>query len=381
MSRWPANRSRAFAALVGLAALVIGLGSGCDSSPQAGSDHGQPALATATLVHEGQGPELLQLPHGGLSGMTLTSVRATELPGILETTGQITFDDRRVANIISRVTGRIEEVRVSQWDTVRRGQPILTLYSPDFMTAEAEYLQANATVPALAGGGADNYQFARSMVEAAVRKLELLGIGRDQIDTIKTAAPTFVMRAPISGTVVQNQALRGSAVNPGDVLYGVGTLDDVWITGDIYEDDLARVRVGQPLEAVTTAYPDDVFHGVVERISPGVDPNTHTLQIRCQVNNPGLKLKPQMLAEVRIAVLRGTTVIVPLEALVFETDSYFAFVDVGGDRFERRKVVIGSWNQPGYARVMAGLAPGEQVVSGGTLQVDQLWHEAHGESS
>ncbi len=381
MSRWLTGRAHVIAPLVGLAALFVMLGIGCDSSPQAGSGEEQAAAAPVTLVHQGQGPELLQLPHGGISGMTLTTVQATELPGLLETTGQITFDDRRVANIISRVTGRIEEVRVSQWDTVQRGQPILTLYSPDFMTAEAEYLQAKASVPALANGGADNVQFARSMVEAAVRKLELLGIGRDQIATIKTAAPTFVMRAPISGTVVQNQALRGSAVNPGDVLYGVGTLDDVWITGDIYEDDLARVRVGQPLEAVTTAYPDDVFHGMVERISPGVDPNTHTLQIRCQVNNPGLKLKPQMLAQVKIAVLRGTTVIVPLDALVFETDSYFAFVDVGADRFERRKVGIGSWTQPGYARVITGLTPGDQVVTDGTMQVDQLWHEAHGESS
>ncbi len=380
MSRWLTGRAPVIVPLVGLAALIVMLGGGCDSSPQAGSGEEQ-AAAPVTLVHQGQGPELLQLPHGGISGMTLTTVLATELPGLLETTGQITFDDRRVANIISRVTGRIEEVRVSQWDTVQRGQPILTLYSPDFMTAEAEYLQAKASVPALASGGADSVQFARSMVDAAERKLELLGIGRDQIATIKTAAPTFVMRAPISGTVVQNQALRGSAVNPGDVLYGVGTLDDVWITGDIYEDDLARVRVGQPLEAVTTAYPDDVFHGVVERISPGVDPNTHTLQIRCQVNNPGLKLKPQMLAQVKIAVLRGTTVIVPLDALVFETDSYFAFVDVGADRFERRKVDIGSWTQPGYARVITGLTPGDQVVTDGTMQVDQLWHEAHGESS
>jgi membrane fusion protein, copper/silver efflux system len=380
MSRWPTGRSHVIAPLVGLAALIVLLGGGCDSSPRAGSGKEQ-AAALVTLVHQGQGPELLQLPHGGISGMTLTTVQATELPGLLETTGQITFDDRRVANIISRVTGRIEEVRVSQWDTVRRGQPILTLYSPDFMTAEAEYLQAKASVPALSSGGGDSVQFARSMVEAAERKLELLGIGRDQIATIKTAATTFVMRAPISGTVVQNQALRGSAVNPGDVLYGVGTLDDVWITGDIYEDDLARVRVGEPLEAVTTAYPDDVFHGTVERISPGVDPNTHTLQIRCQVINPGLKLKPQMLAQVKIAVLRGTTVIVPLDALVFETDSYFAFVDVGADRFERRKVGIGSWTQPGYARVITGLTPGDQVVTDGTMQVDQLWHEAHGESS
>jgi Cu(I)/Ag(I) efflux system membrane fusion protein len=249
------------------------------------------------------------------------------------------------------------------------------------MTAEAEYLQAKASVPALSGGSTGDKEFARSMVEAAKRKLELLGMEPDQIDLINTAAPTFVMRAPISGTIVQNQAMRGSAVNPGDVLYSVGTLDDVWITGDIYEDELARVQVGQQLEAVTTAYPDEVFRGAIARISPNVDPNTHTLQIRCQVKNPDLKLKPQMLARVKIMVPSGQALIVPLDALVFESDSYFSYVDVGDDRVEQHKIVIGAWGQPGYARVISGLKPGDRVVTSKALQVDELWHEAHGESS
>ena len=380
MSIWQTSVSRSFAFRCGLVLLVTILGVSCDSPEHASGDR-QPIITLPTLVHQGQGPELLQLQPNELPDMTSTPVLKVESPGVLETTGQITFDDRRVANIISRVTGRIEGVRVSQWDYVRRGQPILTLYSPDFMTAEAEYLQAKAAVPALGGGSSDDKEFARSMVEAARRKLDLLGIERDQIETIKTAAPTFVMRAPISGTVVQNQALRGSAVNPGDVLYSVGTLEDVWITGDIYEDDLARVHVGQQLEAVTTAYPDDVFHGTIARISPAVDPNTHTVQIRCEVSNPGFKLKPQMLAQVKIVVLPGEAVVVPLDALVFETDNYFAYVAAGTDRLERRKVVIASWSQRGFARVISGLSPGERVVTGVTMQVNELWHEAHGEGS
>src|SRR5215467_2094819 len=113
--------------------------------------------------------------------MTLTSVLEVALPGLIETTGQISFDDRRVANIISRVSGRIERVFVSQWDNVARGQPIVTLYSPDFMTAEAEYLQAKAGISTLSAGGSDNQEFARSMLDAAQRKLELLGIEPSQI--------------------------------------------------------------------------------------------------------------------------------------------------------------------------------------------------------
>jgi Cu(I)/Ag(I) efflux system membrane fusion protein len=380
MNLWQTSGSRSLTFLCALVLGVATIGVSCDSPERASGDQ-QSVIALPTLVHQGEGLELLQLQPNQLPDMTLTPVQKVDLPGVLETTGQITFNDRRVANIISRVAGRIEEVRVSQWDYVRRGQPILTLYSPDFMTAEAEYLQAKAAVPALGAGSSDDKDFARSMVEGAQRKLALLGIEPDQIETINTAAPTFVMRAPISGTVVQNQALRGSAVNPGDILYSVGTLEDVWITGDIYEDDLARVHVGQRLEAVTTAYPDEVFHGTIARISPAVDPNTHTVQIRCAVSNPGFKLKPQMLAQVKIVVLPGKAVVVPLDALVFETDSYFAYVATGNDRLERRKVVIASWSQRGFARVISGLNPGDRVVTGVTMQVNELWHEAHGERS
>lgn len=352
----------------------------CDSSPQAAVGLSQQAIVVPSLVRQRNGPELLQLSKP-IPGMTFAPAREVQLPAVLGTSGQIAFDDRRVANIISRVTGRIEQVHVSQWDYVRRGQPIVTLYSPDFMTAEAEYLQAWQTAPELARGGAGNREFARSVVDAARRKLELLGIEPDQIAAITTAAPTFTMRAPIGGIVVQNQALRGSAVNPGDVLYSLGTLNDVWIMADIYEDELAHVHLNQQLRAVTTAYPGEVFHGVIQRISPNIDPSTHTLQIRCQVENPGLKLKPQMLARVEIVVQPGKALIVPLNALIFETDSYFAYVNAGAGRLERRQVFIRSWSQRGYARVLSGLRAGDPVVTGVTILVNELWHEAHGERS
>jgi membrane fusion protein, copper/silver efflux system len=359
-----------------IALVAIAL-AGCGGSPGAAEPSTQSELPT--LVHQAGKPEMMELAPQRLPGIGFTTIRAVALPGTLETSGQITFDDRRVSTIISRVAGRIEEVRVSQWDYVHRGQPIATLYSPDIMTAEAEYLQSKLMVTKLSTT-VDN-DFGKSMLEASRRKLELLGITPDQIAKIQTAEPSFTMRAPISGNIVQNQALRGSAVNPGDVLYSLGTLEDVWITADIYEDDLARVKAGQELEAVTTAYPDEVFHGAIARISPNIDPNTHTVQIRCEVRNPDFKLKPQMLARVTIIVRPGSAVLVPLSALIFETDRYFAYVQVGNDLLERREVVIGNWDQEGYARVISGLQVGDRVVSNQTIQVNALWHQSHGESS
>jgi membrane fusion protein, copper/silver efflux system len=325
---------------------------------------------------------MMKLPAGGLPGLSFAQVQQVKLPGLIQTTGQVSFDDRKVATITSRVQGRIENVRVSLWDSVQRGEPIVELYSPDFMTGEAEYLQAKTTSrlsasPSIEGSS----DLAQSMVTAAKRKLELLGMEDVEIERLRGTSPILWMRAPISGTVLQNQAMRGAMVNPGDVLYQLGTLDHVWITADIYEVDLARVHVGESLQALVTSFPDAIFNGVISRISPDIDADTHTLQIRCDVNNPDHRLKPQMLARIRIITQTSTADVVSLDALAYEDNKYFAFVDEGDAHLERREVTIGEWNEEGYARVISGLKAGDRVVITGTLQVNGLWHEAHGQNS
>jgi len=366
----------AVAAGIGIALLLGGCRS--DTPSRAAVPEATPMVR---LVRQ-QGVDAIQFNAKDVPGLRIVQAQDIELPGVLETSGQITYDDRSTSTIISRVQGRIEQTRVSLWDNVQRGEKIVALYSPDFMTAESEYLQARESSKLMAapgvGGSSD---FAGALSQAAKRKLQFLGMTDADIQAIKAPDPTVWMRAPISGTVVENKVQRGAAVNPGDVLFSLGTLNDVWITGDIYEDDLARVRVGQQLSAVTTAFPDEVFHGVIDRISPNIDPATHTLQIRCAVKNPGARLKPQMLAKVSIVTRPGEALVIPQDALVFDIDNYYAFVEVSAGTFEHRKVSISSWSRVGYARIVSGLKPGDRVVSGETLQVNALWHEAHGESS
>jgi Cu(I)/Ag(I) efflux system membrane fusion protein len=318
-----------------------------------------------------------------IEGLSVGSVQVIALPGILEAVGQVNFDDRLVSTIISRVIGRLEDIRVSQWDTVRAGENILSLYSPDFMTAEAEYLEALSSPSRIIGPGipAGTYEMTADLKTAAIKKLELLGLSPADIADIKQATPSRWMRAPISGIVVTKLALRGAQVNPGDQLFSLASLQRVWITVDIYEDDLSRVHTGQSLEAVTLAYPDKVFKGVVNRISPNLDPNIHTLQLLCQIENPGEKLKPQMLTRVRIVTQPGAALVVPQTALVFDGNVYYAFVQTGANTVERRSVEIATWNDEGYARVVSGLKSGEPVITRKSLQLNALWREAHGESS
>jgi len=374
--------SRRIFNLIALAALATAVSLGGCHSDSAGSAAPVPEATPVVRLVRQQGAELIQFNASDVPGLSMVQVQNIEMPGILETSGQITYDDRSVSTIVSRVQGRIEQTRVSLWDNVQRGEKIVALYSPDFMTAESEYLQAHESSTLIAapgvGGSSD---FAGALSLAARRKLQFLGMSDADINAIKAPDPTVWMRAPISGTVVDNKVQRGAAVNPGDVLFSLGTLNEVWITGDIYEDDLARVHVGQDLSAVTTAFPDEVFHGVIDRISPNVDPSTHTLQLRCDVKNPGGKLKPQMLAKVSIVTRPGEALVVPQDALVFDIDNYYAFVEVSPGMFEHRKVSIASWSRVGFARVISGLKAGDRVVSGESLQVNALWHQAHGESS
>jgi Cu(I)/Ag(I) efflux system membrane fusion protein len=372
-------------------AIVLSL-AGCQS-PAPGHAAVEAATPVAQLVRQSNGSNILEVAGPQIPGLTISPVQRIELPSVLEASGQVAFEDQRESTIVSRVAGRIENTRVSQWDSVRRGEQIIALYSPDFMTAEAEYLQAQITArlsstPSLATSmnapgdrGASNDNPAVSMVSAARRKLEFLGMDDADIDAIRSPNPTVWMRAPISGTVMDNKAMRGAAVNPGDVLYTLGTLGEVWIVANIYEDDLARIHEGQQLEAVTTAYPDEVFTGVISRLSPDVDATTHTAQIRCAVKNPRGQLRPEMLARVRIVTNPGYALVVPMDALVFDTNAYYVYIDLGNGKYDRRKVEIGSWKDQGLARVISGLRAGERVVAAESIQVNALWHQANGESS
>jgi Cu(I)/Ag(I) efflux system membrane fusion protein len=337
---------------------------------------GEDSTSSPQLVQK-DGQSCLVFSPIDMARLTSAVVKEVHLPGVLETTGQVTFDDRLVKTITSRVQGRIENVQVSLWDNVTAGQPILQLYSPDFMTAEEEYLQAKST--SSVHGSQTFADMSEWMVTAAKRKLELLGMQESDIAAISSPTTTIWMRAPISGTITQNQAVIGSAVNPGDVLYQVATLDRVWITADIYETDLSRIKVGQSLEAVTTAFPHEIFRGEVSRVSPTIDPNAHTAQIKCEMPNPGLRLKPQMLARVRIVTQPGAALVVSQEALVFDGDGYYAFVKIGKNTVVRRRVEISSWNEQGYARIVSGLEPEDEVMPQ-SLRLNALWHGTRGES-
>ncbi|MFI5348743.1 MAG: efflux RND transporter periplasmic adaptor subunit [Elusimicrobiota bacterium] len=357
-----------------LAALTVGALSSCGQSSAAEKPvetRGASAPASEGLI----------LPSGSIPGLDWKPVQLVEVPGALETAGLVNYDPRRVATIVSRVQGRIEDVKVSLWDAVAQGDPIVQLYSPDFMTAEAEFLQAGTstnrssqTAPGLLEG------MDAALVNAAKQKLTLLGMSPQDLKDLSTPQPTIWIRAPIGGIVLDDKVVRGSAINPGDVLFTLGTLDEVWVTADVYEEDASRLAVGQSLEARVPAFPGQTFRGTISNISPDINPDTHTLQVRSKVANADGRLKPRMLASVTILTRLGKALAVPQDALVFDTDGYYAFVKSPDGRIYRRKVdVVSSGSGP--VRVRAGLKAGDRVAVSETVQLNALWHRAHGEGS
>ena len=324
--------------------------------------------------------DYLMLGGEAFPGLKWTPVRKIILPGRIQAAGLVNYDPRRVTTIVSRVQGRIEDFHVGLWDKVEEGEPILELYSPDFMTAEAEYLQAMATSHDTTTA-ADMDGMTNALSEASKQKLILLGMAPQDIASLHAPQPTIWMRAPIGGVVMDAKAVRGSAINPGDALFTVGVLDEVWITADIYEEDAARLAIGEKLEVRVAAFPEEVFHGRISNVSPDINPNTHTLEVRSKVANPGIKLKPRMLADVTILTPSQEVVVVPATALVYDTDGYYAFVGKGNGRLLRQKVEVYSWSYSGLIRIRSGLNAGEKVVSAETVQVNALWHRARGEGA
>ncbi len=369
--------------------LALSVLSGCDSTSPSQAETQPEASEIATLVHQADGAELMVIANPQSEEGSIGTLREAPLPGVLEATGQVTFDDKMVSTIISRLTGRIEEMRSSQWEMVQRGQLVMKLYSPDYMSAEAEYLAATTGGSQSSGAGTETEAYGMpaglsmgaSLKAAAIRKFDLLGFSSKEIAEIRTASPSVWVRAPISGIIVSKNVVRGQGVNPGDQLLALATLQKVWITADIYQDDLSRVWVGQSLEAVTASYPGQVFKGTVQRISPALDPNIHTLQLRCEVNNPGSLLKPQMLARVRLETKPRLALVIPQSALVFDDNGYFAFIVSGPNSFERRRVEIADWNEAGYFRVLSGIKPGDRFLTTESLRFNALWHAAHGKTS
>ncbi len=223
----------------------------------------------------------------------------------IKTVGEIDYDERKVAFVAAWISGRIDRLFVDFTGVrVRKGDPLVWIYSPDLLTTQQEYLLALETQKKVSESPyAETVGGAESLVQASKKRMLLWGISEKQIAELEEkgeASTHMVIYAPIGGTVVHKNALEGKYVKEGENLYQIADLSTLWILADIYELEMSGIKIGQNVEITTAAFPGEIFTGQVSFIDPYLNPKTRTVKVRINVPNPQLNLKPGMYVNVLI---------------------------------------------------------------------------------
>ena len=311
---------------------------------------------------------------------------AGTVAGTLDVPGQVEFDPARVALVSPRASGRIERLLVVPLQRVSAGQPVALLYSPAFVTAQMDLLQARRRAQVLAE--TPDAEGGRALLAAARRRLELLGVAPATIAQIEAGGEPsrfLSVRAPFDGSIVEANVLAGAAVEAGTPLFKIADVSVVNVGADVPERALGVVRVGQGASIRVPAFPTTSFGGRVMSISDQLDPTTRTAEALIQVANTNRTLRPGMSATVALRVPGGTTgrnptvITIPASAVIAEGDARYVFVQTALHRFERRAVRLGTGIAPGAGPstgfgtrviVLEGLAPGEQIVTQGAFTLN-----------
>jgi cobalt-zinc-cadmium efflux system membrane fusion protein len=305
--------------------------------------------------------------------------------------GKILANENRLAHLSARVPGRIVAVYANLGDRVKKGDQLLLLDSLVFGEAQLVYRKARTTLrvtekaleraQALLDRGAigagehqrreANYEHARAVLDEAEETLHLLGMTEREIQRL--AATTLPhaevaqvsLRASFTGEVIERNATIGEVIDPNTMLFTVADLSTVWVRADFPEQQVGRLKTGLIIDLRVSAYPDTMFHGAITYVGAVMDPTTRTVMARADVANPDGQLRPEMFAEVSVVTDEQSVLSVPRAAVQQVGSRTLAFVVRGPRRFEFREVAIAQTSGD-YLQVVAGLAPGEEVVTQGS---------------
>lgn len=309
-----------------------------------------------------------------LIGVTYGAAGYENATDTLRAAARVTIDETRIAKVQAKLSGWIDQVFVDfTGKYVKQGDPLLTVYSPEALATQQEYLLAIKAQHAAHDNPLHEMRESTDGLLAAARKrLELWDISDAQIDEIGRTGQTLknlTLYSPISGFVMERSAFPKQRVTPDSALYTVADLSTVWVMADVYEYEASKIRMNQPA-ALTLAYlPGRTFHGRVSYIQPGVDPATRTLKVRLEFANPGNALKPDMYGDLEFETGGGRRLVVPQSAVLNSGDRQVVFLDRGNGAYEQREVKIGA--QLGdRVEILSGLKAGERIVTSGNFLLD-----------
>jgi len=326
-----------------------------------------------SLRVESSGAMELKLPGLNLNPAIYVFSEAvkSEVPVELTMPGRLTFNAEKSKVISARAAGRVERIVAFDGAQVQMGSPVLEMYSPDFISAQQEYLLSSKTTKILENNKAlgDLLSDSRITQDAAANRIRNLGAGDGDIRNLERTGKTqtnLVVRSPIDGVVVKRAVEPGAFANIGDVLTTLADPKALWFLGNIYEQDIAKIQKGQTITLRTEAYPGKVFTAKTNFIAPTIDPDTRALVIRCDVDNPDGLLRPDMFASGKLQVGSTQAVVLPQTAIVRVREMRYVIIKTAADTFRRFAVKGYDLDGKQFA-VIDGVDPGMQVLIDGAV--------------
>lgn len=297
-----------------------------------------------------------------LIGVQTALAETRNVSRAVRTVGRVAIDETRLHKITTKFDGYIERLYVDfTGKDVRRGQPLFSVYSPELLATQQEYLIALKTA-----------QQSPLLLEATKRRLQLWDINASDIRQLEKTGATrksLTISSPASGVVIAKNAIEGAKITAGEPLFEIADLGRVWIMADVYEAELASVRVGATAKVTLSYLPGRTFTGTVSFITPTVDPMTRTAKVRIEVANPDGALKPEMFADVVIDEPARNVTVVPDSAVLATGTRSVLFVVKHDGTFEPREVQTGIHSDH-VVEIREGVKPGERIATQANFLID-----------
>ena len=296
------------------------------------------------------------------------------LPDTIAVTGKLALDRQQLRIAAARVAGRLGRIYVFEGQSVKAGQPLAQIYSPDYISAENEFLLARRFRDTLqSGSDAALRDDAEQTFRAASNRLKVLGASDEDIAGLGRSGQAdqyLLVRAPISGVGIQRNVDAGGYLNIGDSLMTVADTATLWLYFNSYDGDYAALKLGEELEFETSSLPGRSFSGHVSFIAPSIDPATHTLPVRCDIPNPGMLLRPEMFVSGKLKTGERAALLVPRGAVFRVREQDYVFVQQDGRQYRRIPVRGHILDETQYA-VAEGLDAAMPVVIEGAVLLNQ----------
>ncbi len=313
-----------------------------------------------------------------LPGVTLNpaiyvfqAAEKVQVPVNLKVPGRLAFNAEKSKVLSARAPGRVERIYAFDGAQVDIGSPIVEMYSPEFLSAQQEYLLSSKTAKVLEASKtmSDLLGDARITQQAAANRMRNLGAGEGDIKSIENTGKTtsnLIMRSPLKGVVVKRNVEPGAVVNSGDVIATLADPKQLWFLGNVFEQDFRMIKQGQKMVLHLEAYPDKEFVATANYIAPTIDPQTRALLIRADVENTEDLLRPDMYASASLTTGTADAVVVPQSAIVRVRENRYAIIKVGPETYRRVPVKGYDLNSKSFA-ITEGIEQGWQVLAEGAV--------------